>query len=150
MFSPSFSSSPSSTPNMLLTSFPLSLALPLFFNPALTFGQGQNSSSPSNPSYAAQFISALQSAGFTGLADALTTVNGTPAATELLSQLSSGKNFTVFAPNNQAGTSRVALDLELRIHLVVSSEPNPILGLQQCILARRVYQLPLRRRRFHQ
>ncbi|KAF8184852.1 hypothetical protein BJ912DRAFT_1115604 [Pholiota molesta] len=39
---------------------------------------------------------------FTGLAAALTTVNGTPAATELLAQLSSGKNFTFFAPDNEA------------------------------------------------
>jgi len=54
-------------------------------------------------SYVQDWLSTLQGAGFTGLADTLTRINETTPGQALFSELSSGRNFTVFAPNNEAG-----------------------------------------------
>jgi uncharacterized surface protein with fasciclin (FAS1) repeats len=57
-----------------------------------------------NPSaYSEDAIAALQQAGFTGLADVLTSINNTAPAQALFSELASGRNFTLFAPDNAAG-----------------------------------------------
>ena len=54
-------------------------------------------------SYLQDTVSTLQGVGFTGLADALTRINETTPGQTLFSELASGGNFTLFAPNNQAG-----------------------------------------------
>ncbi|PPQ90707.1 hypothetical protein CVT25_005015 [Psilocybe cyanescens] len=84
---------------MRSSSRPFSLLLPLIslFVPALGQDQGSNSSS-----YVQECVQALQDAGFTQLATVLTQVNETTPAQALFAELSSGKNYTVFAPDNQA------------------------------------------------
>lgn len=88
-----------STSKMRSSSRPFSLLLPLIslFVPALGQDQGSNSSS-----YVQECVQALQDAGFTQLATVLTQVNETTPAQALFAELSSGKNYTVFAPDNQA------------------------------------------------
>jgi len=53
--------------------------------------------------YSGDVVGALQQAGFTGLADVLTRINDTTPAQVLFSELASGRNFTLFAPDNDAG-----------------------------------------------
>ncbi|KAF4609936.1 hypothetical protein D9613_010262 [Agrocybe pediades] len=88
---------------MRFTGLPLPLLLPLAA-PLLAAAQDQNSNSSdsSSSSYSQECISALQSAGFTKLADTLTSINDTDQGRALWEQLSSGRNFTVFAPNDAA------------------------------------------------
>lgn len=77
----------------------LSVLLPILpiLIPTLAQDQGSNSSS-----YVQECVQALQSAGFTQLATVLTQVNDTAPAQALFAELSSGKNYTVFAPDDQA------------------------------------------------
>ncbi|KJA17642.1 hypothetical protein HYPSUDRAFT_70515 [Hypholoma sublateritium FD-334 SS-4] len=82
--------------------FPLSFVLPLFLGSVQAQDSGQNSSSSNSSAYITQWVSALQSTGFNGFADTLTKINGTSPAMELFSQLASGRNFTVFAPDDSA------------------------------------------------
>ncbi|KAF9563505.1 hypothetical protein CPC08DRAFT_324813 [Agrocybe pediades] len=88
---------------MRFTGLSLPLLLPLAA-PLLAAAQDQNSNSSdsSSSSYSQECISALQSAGFTKLADTLTSINDTDQGRALWEQLSSGRNFTVFAPNDAA------------------------------------------------
>jgi len=53
--------------------------------------------------FSGDVVVALQQAGFAGLADVLTKINDTPPAQVLFSELASGRNFTLFAPDNDAG-----------------------------------------------
>ncbi|KAF8154905.1 FAS1 domain-containing protein [Crassisporium funariophilum] len=80
---------------MHLSSLPLSLLLPLIplFTP--TFAQQQNAT------YLQDLMTALQSAGFSELANATMTINSTANGQAILSQISQG-NFTVFAPTDAA------------------------------------------------
>ncbi|KIM36308.1 hypothetical protein M413DRAFT_13992 [Hebeloma cylindrosporum] len=76
--------------------FAVSLLLPLlsFLSPA--HAQGNSSA------YSQAVVAALQQAGFTGLAGVLTTINSTAPAQTLFSELSSGRNFTLFAPDDES------------------------------------------------
>ncbi len=83
------------------TAVSLSFVLPLVLGSVHAQDSGQNSSSNST-AYITQFVSALQSSGFDGFADTLTQINGTDPANELFDVLASGRNFTVFAPDDNA------------------------------------------------
>ncbi|KAH9475780.1 hypothetical protein JR316_0011339 [Psilocybe cubensis] len=83
------------------SSNPLSFLVPILPILLPSFAQDQGSNS-SESSYGQECVQALQSAGFTQLATVLTQVNDTPPAQALFSELSSGRNFTLFAPIDQA------------------------------------------------
>ncbi|KAF8961176.1 hypothetical protein BDZ97DRAFT_1760146 [Flammula alnicola] len=85
---------------MLITALPLSLLLPLLLSPVQA--QDQNSTSSNSSAYVTDFVSALESAGYSELANTLPKINGTTVGDQLFSQLSSGRNFTLFAPDNTA------------------------------------------------
>ena len=77
--------------------FAISSLLPLL--PFLSSVYAQENSS----AYSGDAAAALQQAGFTGLADILTRINNTPPAQTLFSELASGRNFTLFAPDDTSG-----------------------------------------------
>ncbi|KAF8950725.1 FAS1 domain-containing protein [Flammula alnicola] len=85
---------------MLFTALPLSLLLPLLLSPVQA--QDQNSTSSNSSAYVTDFISALESAGYSEVASTLPKINGTTVGNQLFSQLSSGRNFTLFVPDNTA------------------------------------------------
>ncbi|KDR73238.1 hypothetical protein GALMADRAFT_228341 [Galerina marginata CBS 339.88] len=83
---------------MRFANLPLSFLLPLFPLLGLVTAQDQNSTS----TYVQECVDALQSAGFTALAHVITTVSSTESGKSLFYQLSSGNNYTLFAPDNNA------------------------------------------------
>lgn len=91
---------------MRLSNLPLSVvSLVSLLSSVRAQNQNQNQTQGSNPSdYGQQCVQALQNAGFTGLAGLFSQVNGTQEGQALLMELSSGKNYTVFAPDNEART----------------------------------------------
>ena len=90
------------------TAVSLSFVLPLVLGSVHAQDSGQNSTSNST-AYITEFVSALKSSGFDGFADTLTQINGTDPAKELFSELASGRNFTVFAPDDNASTPPVLI-----------------------------------------
>lgn len=95
-----------------------------------------------NTTYLAGLAQALSSAGLTQLLNSTTSINGTTAGSQLLTELSNG-NYTVFAPDNAArkpSTIRVVhgfslclqtINLQLR-QLHVISPPTQICSQPYC------------------
>ncbi|KJA19588.1 hypothetical protein HYPSUDRAFT_56563 [Hypholoma sublateritium FD-334 SS-4] len=84
------------------TTLSLSCILPLLLGPVQAQEPGQRWGSSNSSGYISKYATALRSAGLNGFADTLTKINGTAPATALFSQLASGRNFTVFAPDDAA------------------------------------------------
>ena len=66
-----------------------------------------------NATFLAGLLSALQTQGLTQLITIASTLNGTTKGQSLLSSISDGSPFVIFAPNNQACKSRARLSWTL-------------------------------------
>lgn len=81
-------------------------SLLLALTATLVGAQNNQNSNNQNSTYVSGLIQALNNAGLTTLASAVGVVNSTNVGGQLLSNLSNqSKNYTVFAPNNDACTS---------------------------------------------
>jgi len=131
----------------------ISLAAPLL---AVAQDQNSNSSSSSNSSstYAQDCVSALQAAGFTQLAETLTKINETEQGQALFSELSSGRNYTVFAPNDAACTFACFFDFSPIFTIFCCCcccSPECFVRYHwQLVVTRRIDFLSLRKRRLYQ
>ena len=84
---------------MFSKSLSISLVLSLLLGPISVLADGNFTA------FLSQYVSALQSAGFSGIANALEAINGTTVGEQLLSRLANTtSNYTVFVPDNDAGT----------------------------------------------
>ncbi|KAF9471118.1 FAS1 domain-containing protein [Pholiota conissans] len=82
---------------MFLKSLSISLVLSLLLGPISVLADGNFTA------FLSQYVSALQSAGFSGIANALEAINGTTVGEQLLSRLANTtNNYTVFVPDNDA------------------------------------------------